>query len=71
MKKLLSFKRNEQTSGISKVVLVVWLVFVGVNREKLFRRVELVPIENEQMVDEDSIEQSGDLVEDSAKVTPV
>ena len=48
MKKLLSFKRDEQASNVAKIILVVWLAFLGMNRDKLFNDIELVPVEVEQ-----------------------
>ena len=48
MPKLTSFKRDEHASNVTKIILVVWLLILGMNREKLFNPIDLVPVEIEQ-----------------------
>ena len=39
---------DRRSSHFTKIVLVTWLVFVGWNSEKVFRPVELVPVDQIQ-----------------------
>lgn len=55
MKKLISFKRDEQASNVTKIILVVWLAVVGWNHEKLFNPVDSVPVESEQLESADEL----------------